>query len=468
MKKLILLILVLKVMFFCLAADDFFNSSGKQRDKVEKNDITGLKEKIDTYILHYVQTNDFSGTVLIGRRDHILYSRGFGYADLAHNVKNTINTKFRLASITKQFTSAAILILEQEGKLRVSDPVSNFIPEFPAGQKIKLHHFLTHTSGVIDIFSLPNYYEKKNLEMTLEDVVNWIKSEPLQFQPGERYSYSNSGYTLLAYVIQVASGQGYGEYIKKKIFIPLGMDDSGNYERNVVIKNFASGYDPLGYEDIQYAQPSNDALLLGSGSLYSTVQDLFRWDRALRTEKILNKTSKKKMFTDYGNSYGYGVSVYKRDGKKVISHDGRMPGFIGNMARYVVDNTAIIFLGNIQSGVGDFLRDDLAAILFDHEPIHRAKHPGIIPRKPNQDELKRIIGIYEFAPGFHVSIKVDGGKILAQANHGDYSEIVPLSDGLFFSRVLYANIKFEGVDGIIKNLKWISNEGREFTGKKIK
>jgi len=207
--------------------------------------IENLESKVDSYLQPYIETGDFSGSVLISKADEILFSKGYGFADISHNIVNTPQTKFKLASVSKQFTAAAILILEQDGLLKVEDSIDKFISDYPNGDEITLHHLLTHSSGIPDIFSFPNYYKKKNLSLTLEDVINWIKEQPLQFQPGERYSYSNSGYNLLAYIIEKVSGRSYGEFLSKRIFAALEMKYSGEYQHEKNYQKSCGGIRPF-------------------------------------------------------------------------------------------------------------------------------------------------------------------------------------------------------------------------------
>lgn len=431
--------------------------------------IKNLESKIDSYLQPYVETGDFNGSVLISKGDDILFSKGYGLTDISHNIPNTPQTKFKLASVSKQFTAALILILRQDGKLRVDDTIGKFIPGYPRGEEITLHHLLTHTSGIPNIFSLPNYHKKKNLSLTLEDVINWIKEQPLEFQPGERYSYSNSGYNLLAYVIEKVSGRSYGEFLSKRIFASLEMKNSGEYQHDKIIKNLAVGYDPAGYTDLIHAPYTSDAIHRGSGSLYSTVEDLHNWLKVgLQTNKILSASSRKTMLTNHGNAYGYGISVYKVFGMHVHGHDGRMPGYIADVRHYTEEDIFIIFLGNIQTGVGNFLRRDLAAIVFDKDYEVRVKTAGLAAADFKFEEVEDLLGIYQFAPTFNVSVRLDHGKMLARANQGESSEMVLLSDGNYFNRVLYAYINFEKNEtGKIKMI-WVNNDGNSFTGSRVR
>ncbi len=431
--------------------------------------MENLESKIDSYLQPYVETGDFSGSILISKSDDILFSKGYGFADISHNIANTPQTKFKLASVSKQFTAAAILILEQDELLKVDNTIDKFISDYPQGEKITLHHLLTHTSGIPDIFSLPNYYKKKNLSVTLEDVVNWIKEQPLEFQPGERYSYSNSGYNLLAYLIEKVSGLSYVEFLSKHIFALLEMKNSGEYQYKKIIRNLATGYDPSGFTGLVHAPHSSDVIHRGSGSLYSTVEDLHKWLKVgLQTNKVLNASSRKKMLANQRNAYGYGISVYKVFGMRVYGHDGRMPGYIADVMHYIENDISIIFLGNIQTGVGDFLRRDLAAIVFDKDYEVRAK-TGLAVADFKLEDVKDLLGVYQFAPTFKVSVRLNHGKILARANQGESAEMILLSDGSYMCRVLYAYISFEKNEhGKINKITWVNNDGNSFTGSKVR
>ncbi|MDX1701527.1 MAG: serine hydrolase domain-containing protein [Melioribacteraceae bacterium] len=421
-----------------------------------------LSDKIDAYILSYVNTNDFSGCVLVARNDSILFSDCYGKANFSFDIKNTLATKFKIGSISKQFTAAAILMLEEDGLLSTSDPIAKYFPEKSISNDLTIHHLLTHTSGIIDIYDLPDFYALPCEGVSLTEIVDMLLEEEPYFEPGEQYLYSNGGFVILAKIIEDVSGETYEEFISSSIFIELGMNSSGSSSKNEVVQNLAVGYDPLGYDKL--LQTNNiDYLAKGAGSLHSSPNDLLIWINSLKERSLLSESSYEKFFKNYGNAYGYGISVYKSFDKEVFGHDGRIVGYIADYLHYKEDNASVIITGNIQTGVADFFRRDIAAIIFNQGYQTSAKN--IPPATDYPANVMNIPGVYSFGPSFAVYVEFVDGRLQARANQGAYSELVPLQDGRFFNRTLYAYIQFkEDKNGAITKMIWENNDGNTFDG----
>ncbi|MDX1700950.1 MAG: serine hydrolase domain-containing protein, partial [Melioribacteraceae bacterium] len=423
-----------------------------------------LSEKIDAYVLSYVKTNDFSGCVLVARNDSILFSGCYGKANFSFDIDNTEGTKFKVGSISKQFTAAAILMLEEKGLLSTNDPITKYFPAKTISNDLTIHHLLTHTSGLVDIYDLQDFYSFPCIGVNSVEIVDMVLDQKPYFNPGERYQYSNGGYVVLARIIEMVSGQAYEDYITNSIFKVLGMNSSGSGGKNEVVKNLAIGYDPYGYSDVIESEDI-DYLAKGAGSLHSSCGDLLIWINSLKDRAILSKESYTKFFENYGNNYGYGISVYKSFGKEVFGHDGRITGFIGDYLHYIEDNISIIITGNIQTGVADFFRRDIAAIVFNRD--YRTSSKTISPAEDYPINIKSVPGSYSFGPNFTVFVEFMDGRLQARANQGSYSELVPLIDGRYFNRTLYAYINFiEDDTGVIKKMIWENNEGNTFEGMK--
>ena len=237
--------------------------------------------RMEQVIQPYVSGKQFMGSVLVSQEGKVLLSKGYGFANLEWEIPNTPNTKFRLGSITKQFTSASILLLEERGKLSVNDPVKKFMPDAPAAwDKVTIFHLLTHTSGIPSFTSFPDYRSREAAPITPEKLVEWFRDKPLDFQPGEKWSYSNSGYVLLGYLIEKISGQSYSQFVQQNIFTPLGMKDSGYDSNSAVIAHRASGYAPSANGPLN-AGFIHMSIPFSAGSLYSTTEDLLRWEQGL-------------------------------------------------------------------------------------------------------------------------------------------------------------------------------------------
>src|SRR5271155_4385906 len=283
--------------------------------------------RLEQVIQSYASKKQFMGSVLVARGNDILFDRGYGSANLEWDIPTSPSTKFRLGSVTKQFTAASILLLEERGKLKVEDPVKKYMPDAPAAwDKITIFHVLTHTSGIPSFTSFPDYRQTEPFETTPEKLVARFRDKPLDFQPGEKWSYSNSGYVLLGYLIEKISGQKYAAFVQENIFTPLGMKDSGYDSNFEIIPHRADGYAPEKNGPV-HAGFIHMSIPFSAGSLYSTTEDLLRWERGLFGGKVLSAASLQKMTTPFKDDYAFGLSVRTTGGHKVIDHGGGIEGF---------------------------------------------------------------------------------------------------------------------------------------------
>ncbi|MBZ5605324.1 MAG: beta-lactamase family protein [Acidobacteriia bacterium] len=304
--------------------------------------------------------SDFSGSVLVARGGKILLEKGYGMANVELDVPNAPNTKFRLGSITKQFTATAILQLASQGKLKVEDPVSKYVDAPPAWRDITIHNLLTHTSGIPNYTNFPEYGKSQREVLSPEQLVARFKDRPLDFPPGTKYQYSNSGYVVLGFILEKISGEKYEEYLKKHIFEVLDMQDTGYDHDTMILKHRAAGYEKTKDGKLKNADYIDMTIPFSAGSLYSTVEDLYRWDRALNTDKVLGSAWRQKMFTPFLNDYAYGWIV--KDG--VISHGGGINGFSTAIARYPNQDGCIIALTNLPNRAVQAMGQGLAGQLF--------------------------------------------------------------------------------------------------------
>ena len=419
---------------------------------------------IDNFIESYTNTNDFSGCVSVVEGDTIKFQDCYGYASLTHRIKNDRTTKFKVGSISKQFTAGAILLLEQKGMLAITDSLQKYFPGKSRVKSVTIHQLLSHTSGITDIFNIPDFGSLSCQNISSSDLVALLLDEELLFTPGSQYQYSNGGYAVLAEIIEKISGIEFSDFLDQNIFQPLNMMASGCLTKVGIVQNLATGYDPLGYNDLIISSYIDDELLKGSGSVYSTIDDLLLWIQSLRDQNLFSKDSYKKLFNNYGNNYGYGISVYTSNGKQVFGHDGRISGFIADYLYYVEDDMSVIIMGNVQTGVADFFRGDIASILFGKEySLNSRTDSKGADEYPN--DINDILGTYAFGPSFKVYVEMINGRLQARANEGSYSELIPLQSGKFFNRTLFATIKFSEDDsGIIKKMIWTNNEGNSFEG----
>ncbi len=429
---------------------------------VQGQDISKL---INDYAASYATTGDFSGCIAISKKGEIVYEDCFGYANHSFKLPNDRQTKFKIGSISKQFTAAAILILEEKGMLNTSDTLSRFFPGNPNAQKITLHQLLTHTSGITDIYNVPDFKKISCQKLSISDLSALLLDMELNFEPGSNYQYSNGGFAFLAAIIEQISGTSYQQFLKENIFDPLNMNDTGHNKRNEVVAKLATGYDPSGYKDVKITDFIDPELHKGSGSLYSTTHDLHIWINSVKDQTLLSPDSYPKLLDNYGNNYGYGISVYKSFDKEVFGHDGRVNGYIADYLHYMEPDISVIILGNIQTGVADFFRRDIAAIVFGENYASRAKL--ITPGDMSSYNPGEILGVYAFGPNFKVYIEQLDDILQARANEGGSSELILLEDGRFFNRTLYAYIEFvKNEDGEVTGMIWTNNDGNSFEGPK--
>jgi CubicO group peptidase (beta-lactamase class C family) len=331
----------------------------------------GISE-VDTYLTQGVASGTLRASVLIARDGEILLSKGYGLADLKQKSPNTSQTKFRIGSVTKQFTAMGILILQTQGKLTVQDRLCAYLSECPmAWKEITIHHLLTHTSGIANFTGFIDYNRTKATPSPPEQTINRFLNKPLDFQPGQRWNYSNSGYILLGLIIEQASGQSYESFLQENIFAPLGMTSSG-YDHNR--EDLAIGYKDR-FREADFAHMS---IPFAAGGLYSTVEDLYRWDQALYTEQLLPQTMLDEMFTPHAaipdlgwldsepseSAYGYGWMIGKQGNRRIIEHGGGIDGFVSLITRYPDDKTTIIILSNQENTPMDAIQREIAKSLF--------------------------------------------------------------------------------------------------------
>jgi CubicO group peptidase (beta-lactamase class C family) len=323
--------------------------------------------RMDAYLAAAHKLGRWSGSVLVARGGRIILSRGYGMANYELDVPNTPATKFRLGSVTKQFTAMAVLQLVEKGKLKVTDTIRAIFPDYPpTGDRVTIHHLLTHTSGVPNMTELPDYVKTMTLPSTAWQTIDKFKNLPLDFAPGEKFSYSNSNYVLLGAVIEKLAGEPYENYLREYVFKVAGMEDSGYDHHETVLKNRASGYEFPG-DTIANAPYVDMSIPFAAGGLYSTVEDLYKWDRALYTEKLLSKAGLARMFTPFKGGYAYGWMTGEFAGHKNIRHGGGINGFITDISRFPDDDACVIVLSNYITGYIQETSDALAGILFGRE-----------------------------------------------------------------------------------------------------
>lgn len=312
----------------------------------------------------FVSSRDFSGVVLVARNGHVLFQKAYGMANREHDVPNKLETKFRVGSVTKQFTAMAVMILAERGKLDLNDPICKYVESCPkAWAHITVRHLLNHTSGIPDFTGFPDNDHYERLPMTPLETMARFRDKPLEFLPGERFRYDSSGYLLLGYIIERASGERYEDFVRMNIYEPLGMTNSGYDHPWIILKNRASGYERNDGQVVNAMIMEMDTPFAG-GSTYTTVGDLLRWDQALYAEKLVSRQSLEQIFRPYQGPYipdepwqrgwyarqryGYGWWITKWFGRDLVWHGGIIHGFCSAILRYPQDHTLVVVLENME------------------------------------------------------------------------------------------------------------------------
>ena len=321
--------------------------------------------RIDALLARYQELGLFNGSTLVADKGQVVLKKGYGLANMEWGIPNTPDTKFRLGSITKQFTATLIMQMVEQGKIDLEAPVTRYLPDYPArtGDRIKIHHLLNHTSGIVGYTEIPSFGETARKAYAPVKFLDFFSKLDLLFEPGSRYSYSNSAYFLLGAILEKVSGLSYQTLLRERIFAPLVMNDSGYDSTGPLLMKRAAGYDKefdgsytnTGYLDM--TQP------FSAGSLYSTAEDLYRWDQALYGEKVLSAASKEKMFTPGLSDYGYGWLIRKKDGVTTIEHGGGINGFNTLITRNPDSKRVIVLLNNTGGAPLGPMADAIRAVL---------------------------------------------------------------------------------------------------------
>ena len=374
---------------------------------------TARMERIAAF---YRNRDAFMGTVVVAKENRIVFEKSFGYAQVERQIPFERDTRFPIGSLSKQFTAAAVLLLQQDGKLETSDPVARFYPGAPAAwAHITLRNLLTQTSGIPDVdFSVAT----RNGAHQPEEEIKTVIAQPLKFEPGTKFDYSNVNYVLLGMAIERASGETYCRFLEARIFRPLGLTQTGCDWRSGGVRHSASGYRPKG---TGYVAAEEDDLtgIAGAGGLYSTAGNLIRWTEALHGGRVLNQASLKEMTTPFLDGYAYGLEV--EDGKR-ISHDGAIDGFYAGLDYLPGTRSIVVVLSNVntdgnRASPGAFAMEaELMELLIDKDSILPSEGKELAL---SDETLRHYVGRYkatdsENAASFTVTLQ--GNHLMFQAD----------------------------------------------------
>ena len=421
--------------------------------------------RMQQIIASYVGDKSFMGTVLVIKDGKTLIDQGYGPADLEWNIPNSPTTKFRLGSITKQFTAASILLLQEQGKLNIDDPISKYMPDAPAAwSKSTIYNVLTHTSGIPSFTGFPDYASTEWKDTTPTELVARFRDKPLDFEPGTKFNYSNSGYVLLGYLIEKVSGQTYADFLQQNIFTPLGMKDTGIDSNAAILPQRAQGYrrSPRGIEHDGYISMT---IPFSAGALYSTTGDLLKWEQALFGGKVLKPESLARMTTPFKSDYGFGVFIHTTDGHKVITHGGGIEGFNTSLNYYPDDKLTIIVLGNLTGGTPDQIANYIGKVALGQPVTLTSERKEItLPA----EKLSDYVGTYHVADlDADLIIAVNGPRLSAKLGKQNTIDIYAESNDHFFLKVADAQVEFlrdpstQAVNRLVIHQNGANHEGKK-------
>jgi len=376
---------VLLYLIFCLVSA----CDGQSHANIKNSAARTKADKIEEILSLYAEYGGFNGAALVAHEGEVIYKKGIGFANMEWDIPNQPDTKFQIASLTKSFTAMLTLQLVAEKKLELYKPISHYLPDYPkfSGDKITIHHLLTHSSGIPNA----NNGVKK---FRPNEMVDQFANEPLAFAPGERFGYSNSGYTLLGYLIETITGKSYAEVLQDKILTPLSMTSTGFYQHRPLIKNMASGYNK-GFGDFFNIDYSDESSAYAAGGIYSTVEDLFVWDQALYSERLLPGKHLDLIFSkhipdpEFGGHYGYGWELIDRklgntnSQIATISHGGSINGYRSSLKRIPSSQSSIALLSNTSYAFLNAISTAILGILYDK--------PYDFPLKPLALFMSRVV-----------------------------------------------------------------------------
>ncbi len=368
--------------------------------------------------------------VLVARDGQVIYRKAFGMADLELNVPMRPEMVFRIGSITKQFTAIAILQLMEQGKLSLQDQITKYIPDYPMhGHSITIEHLLTHTSGIKSYTNVPEFESMVRTDMTPEEVIEKIKPLPMEFAPGTKWNYNNSGYFLLGYIIEKVSGLKYAEYLQENFFVPLGMTSTLYGDDTRIVMNRASGYQPGGNGTVN-ADYMSMTIPYSAGSIMSTVDDLYKWNRALLGHKLVKKETLDKAWTGYrladgeDTHYGYGWFMSEIQGSPTIEHGGGINGYLSASIYLPREDVFVALFSNNNAKAPEFSAIRLAALAIG-KPVPATE---IVI---SEEALKEYDGIYVNEKGTEMTILLADGKLSIVRPGGSRRKMMPVEKDRF-------------------------------------
>ncbi|MDX9927547.1 MAG: serine hydrolase [Bacteroidales bacterium] len=412
--------------------------------------VKKLAVDYDKMLLEQFKPDETGCAALVAKDGQVIYTRAFGMANLELNVPMQPDMVFRIGSITKQFTAVAILQLMEQGKLSLQDDITKFIPDYPTqAYTITIEHLLTHTSGIKSYTNLPGYIENVRTDMKPDELINTFKNQPMEFAPGTKWNYNNSGYFLLGYIIEKVTGKSYPDYIQENFFTPLGMTSTCYGSDTKIIKNRAYGYQQGG-DGVANSDYCSMTQPYSAGSIMSTVGDLFKWHQALYAGKLVKKETLEKAVTEYrlsngkGSGYGYGWFLSQLQGSPTVEHGGGIFGYLTSSVYLPKEDVYVALFSNSTAKAPEFTALKMAAMAIG-KPLVTT---GITLDEATLDQYA---GVYVNDAGREVTVTRGGNQLSATLTGAGTRKMFPVEKDKFLvdDAFMYATFSRDAAGKIV-------------------
>ncbi|WP_259016903.1 serine hydrolase domain-containing protein [Emticicia fluvialis] len=389
-------------------------------------------QKLDELMSAYTQNREFNGSVLVAKKGKILLEKGYGFQNLQKKLNNNTATLYPIASVTKTFTATLILKLAEMKQLSLQDKLSKYYTDYPLGDSISIEQLLSHTAGIYNYTNNSDFmFKEATKPASQERMLSLFKDQPLDFLPGKGWNYSNSGYILLGYIIEKVSGMSYEKAVRKYLFTPAGMVNSGFDFAGQPEDKIALGYYSDSGKDYNKLAPLYDSsVVFAAGAVYSSVQDLYKWHQALQQNQIIKIQTSAKAYTPVKQNYGYGWIIDSVFSKRVVSHSGGIPGYRSNFARIVEDDVCIILLNNTETPGMSIITRNIMAVLYN-QPYKLPKVKHVV--KISTDILAQYAGSFEVEQQkLVIDFRIENGILIAYPVNGPRSVLAAVDETNFF------------------------------------
>ncbi len=404
-----------------------------------------VREAADDLMREACAPDGPGAAVLVARNGTPIVRKGYGLASLELGVPVEPHMVFRIGSLTKQFTAVAVLILAERGELSLEDDVTRYLPKYPTGgRRITVEHLLTHSGGIRNYTDMPEWLQLWRRDMTVQELVDFFRNQPLEFAPGEHWEYSNSGYILLGAIIERISGRTYAEFLEENIFGPLGMRHTCYDQASRVIPGRVPGYDRIG-DEWQNAPYISMTQPFSAGALASSVDDLLLWDEALYTDRLLSPELLGRAFTPARlrdgtpTGYGYGWVISEYAGRRTAEHGGGINGFLSYAIRVPEEHLYVAVLMNTTA---PGLPPEQVAVRLAGIAMGRP-YAEPEPAEVSRAELERLVGVYRVSDRREQVVTLDGDRLRIQGTSGRKEDLLPLSPREFVVRGSFTRVRFD-------------------------